>query len=73
MSQPLPTDGFEWLTEDEISNFSQIKEDRVGYILEVDLEYPSHRHNNHNEYPLAPESIKVDKECLSPYAKETLK
>jgi len=28
-------------------------------MLEVDLEYPKELHNAHNNYPLAPESVKV--------------
>ena len=35
MSQPLPTGGFNWLTEDEITNFGKIKKgDGVGFILD---------------------------------------
>jgi len=30
-----------------------------GCILEVDLEYPEAVHYAHNEYPLAPDSVKV--------------
>ena len=30
-------------------------------ILEVDLEYPKELHDDHNEYPLAPERIIVGK------------
>jgi len=26
-----------------------------GYVLEVDLEYPIHLHDKHNDYPLAVE------------------
>ena len=36
-------------------------EDGIGCILGVDLEYPDELHDAHNEYPLAPESLKIDK------------
>ena len=31
-----------------------------GYLLEVDLEYPTHLHDLHNDYPLAPEPKRVN-------------
>ena len=33
---------------------------RKGYIFEVDLEYPHKLWESHNEYPLAPEKMKVN-------------
>ena len=57
MSKPLPTDSFEWMTDEELQNWSNGK----GCILEVDLEYPKELHDDHNEYPLAPERLKVNK------------
>jgi len=54
MSKPLPTHGFEWMTEQELDNWRSIP-----CILEVDLEYPKELHDLHNDYPLAPESLKL--------------
>ena len=62
MSQSFPTGDFEWLSQEEISNFNveTVQDDgEEGYILEVDLEYPEHLHDLHNDYPLAPEKMKV--------------
>ena len=76
MSQALPVDGFRWLEESEIDSLhiSDIEDDNEsGYILEVDLEYPKELHDLHNEYPLAPEKMKVTENMLSPYAKNLLK
>ena len=70
MSQYLPTCGFRWLTEKEINKIDLAKyeeDSKKGVILEVDLEYPQELHDLHNDYPLAPEKIKVTKEMLSPY------
>ena len=70
MSQYLPTGGFRWLTEKEINkiDLAKYKEDsKKGVILEVDQEYPQELHDLHNDYPLAPEKMKVTKEMLSPY------
>jgi hypothetical protein len=43
-----------------------------GFILEVDLDYPPELHDLQNEYPLAPEKMKVTENMLSPYAKKLL-
>ena len=37
----------------------------TAYISEVDLEYSKNLHNEHNDYPLAPEKINIQKEWLS--------
>ena len=73
MSQYLPTGGFRWMTEKQIDNIdlAKYKEDsEKGLILEVDLEYPEELHNLHNDYPLAPEKIKVTEDMLSKYSKQ---
>ena len=60
MTQPLPVNGFEWLPACQLSHWDFItEEDGIGCILEVDLEYPEDLHDVHNEYPLAPESLKI--------------
>ena len=72
MSQLLPTHEFDWLTEKEIKSidFTKIKDDADDwYILEVDIEYPVEIHDQHGDYPLAPEHIQFTPEMLSPYAK----
>ena len=75
MCQFLPTHGFHWLDQDEVESFdvSSVADDASeGFILEVDLEYPSHLHDTHNDYPLAPERMKITDSMLSPYAKSVL-
>ena len=42
----------------------------TGYILEVDLEYPSALHDLHNDYPLAPEKLEISQEMLSKYCSD---
>ena len=72
MSQYLPTGGFRWLTQkqiDEIDIFKYKEDSDKGLILEVDLEYPEGFHDLHNDYPLAPEKIKVANSMLSKYCK----
>ena len=63
MSQKLPTHGFKWIDVDKSSVLKLLekKDTNQGFIFEVDLEYPSSLWKSHNDYPLAPERIKIDK------------
>ncbi|XP_074035974.1 uncharacterized protein [Leptinotarsa decemlineata] len=56
MSQYLPYDGFKWCdTNIDVSSIPD--ESDVGYMLEVDLEYPKHLHDSHKDLPYCPEHI----------------
>ena len=68
----LPYSSFKWLSNEEIVKFSiySVSENsKIGYILEVDLEYCKELHDIHNDYPLCPEHISVNYEMLSKYCK----
>jgi len=71
----LPYRNFSWMAEEEFDDFDWSKintENENGYILEVDLTYPAKLHKKHNDFPLAPENIKVEYDHLSPLMKEVL-
>ena len=36
-----------------------------GYIFEVDLHYPTRLHGRHGDYPVAPESLVIDRDMYS--------
>ena len=61
------------MTDKEISktDLGKYKADgKKGLILEVDLEYPQELHHIHNDYPVAPEKVKVSNNMLSAYCKK---
>ena len=55
MCKPLPVGNFEWMSEEELKNWKN-----HSSVLEVDLEYPEDLHDLHNDYPLAPERLKIE-------------
>ena len=66
----FPYEKFEWLENTDEFNVITINEKSdIGYILEVDLEYPNELHELDNDYPLAPEKLAVFNDMLSIYCK----
>ena len=56
----------------KLINLAKYTEDsKTGLILDVDLEYPQALHDQHNDYPVAAEKIKVNKDMLSNYCETT--
>lgn len=57
MSQYLPWKDFRWCEHKFTAHtIMQIPDESCdGFIFEVDLEYPTHLHNLHSDYPMCPE------------------
>ena len=59
MTQPLLYGRFEWVTNvDDYFNFDISNHSPVGYILEVDLDYPEEIHDTHSDLPFCSEHSK---------------
>ena len=72
MSQLLPNKSFEWMSEGELNLefvMSIPHDSNHGCFVEVDIYYPEHLHDQHADYPLAPEKMKISYDQLSPHAK----
>ena len=57
-------------TEEQIMNMKWNA--KKGWILEVDLEYPEHLHDAHNDYPLAPEKRVTETRKMSEYQRRLM-
>ena len=68
----LPYDNFQWhytqITEKKVMKYTD--DDEVGYILEVDLEYPEEIHDLQKDDPMAPEIMTINESMLSPVQKD---
>ena len=69
MSQMLPLKCFKW-TSSEIDILNVPDDSELGYILEVDLEYPKELHDPHNLYPFAPGHVQVNVDVISPFQRK---
>ena len=68
MSKYLPYGGSKWVkVNNTVVNriLNRRSNSLHGYLLEVDLDYPEHLHNHHNDYPMAQEEIKIEDDMLS--------
>ena len=77
MSQKLPTNGIKWLnnlTNENVMKLLENRDTNIGYIFELDLEYPKELWESHNDYPLASEKKKLImlKNLLEVFIKSTI-
>ena len=65
MSQKLLVNNFEWIkdtsqfNEDFIKSYNEESDD--GYFFKVDVKYPEKLHEFHNDLPILPERMKIEK------------
>ena len=75
MIQFLPYGGLKWLSKNESNDFclsatplNSVSENiSIGYILEVELEYPDEFHDLYNNYPLTPDKLEISQNMSSKY------
>jgi hypothetical protein len=80
MTMPLPLGEYQWLDNDWMvymhknlvidQNYESLVDEHYGFALEVDLHYPNHLHDDHSDFPLAPEIIVPPADWLSPASKK---
>ena len=64
----LPCGNFRFIDEPDKFDFQKVDiNGEKGYLLEVDLNYPTELHDVHSDLPLAPEHITVTPQMLSEY------
>ena len=74
MSMKLQYGSLHWCNDIQPTDDVMKYEDNdIGYLLEVDLHYPKHLHDNHIDYPLAPEIMNVKESMVSDVSKEIYK
>ena len=66
MAEKLPINGFKWINDISginkkfVESYNKKNSDK-GYILEVDVNYPSKLHKLHSDMSFLPERMKIDK------------
>ena len=75
MSALLPYSSYEWINVSDLEKidwYNVNTEGEIGFILEVDLEYPRDLHDKHFDFPVGPVNQDINFNQLSPYAKACL-
>ena len=67
MSKSLSMGRFKLLDSAKFNLCKHDKDCLRGYVLAVDLEYPTELYELHSDYPLAPGKLEIKKEILSDY------
>jgi len=66
--EPLPVGDFQFLSRDDVDKFDLFAIEaygEIGYILDVDLHYPQHLHDEHKDYPLAAHHLLITRHVES--------
>ena len=65
MSKELPTGGFKWISNVDIFTTKHIDKlvnnNKYGYLLEVNVDYPAKLHRLHNDLPFLPQKMNIHK------------
>ena len=70
MTMKMPVSNFKW-TRKSLQDLLNTPDDaNEVYSVMVDIEYPYSRHDKHNNFPLAAEKLKIEKNFLSVYQKK---
>ena len=69
---PLPVGGFASVQVPLSVLLSTSEDSDIGYIVEVDLDYPEWLHDSHSDFPLAPTKEVVQPSWLSDYQRALL-
>ena len=67
MSKFLPTNGFKWISSNEFNVNKYTRNSSFCCFFVFDLDYSKELHELHNDYPLAPGKIEIERERLSNY------
>ena len=70
MSKFVPRSSFNLIDPKQFELNKYTSNSSKGCVIEVDLEYPKEFRELHNDYPLAPDKIKIKREKLSNYQLE---